>query len=80
MSPVYWSTGGNFLAAPENKHINIMNIRGSSYKSFVFQILQLLAANNKNVKFIFMFCNNVRLMKNSFFQYSAFYIKIKRIK
>nr|XP_033501994.1 probable E3 ubiquitin-protein ligase HERC1 isoform X7 [Epinephelus lanceolatus] len=29
MSPVYWSTGGNFLAAPENKHINIMNIRGS---------------------------------------------------
>ncbi|CAN9504281.1 unnamed protein product [Ophioblennius macclurei] len=30
MSPVYWSTGGNFLAAPENKHINIMNIRGSS--------------------------------------------------
>ncbi|XP_074547318.1 putative E3 ubiquitin-protein ligase HERC1 isoform X2 [Halichoeres trimaculatus] len=28
-SPVYWSTGGNFLAAPENKHINIMNIRGS---------------------------------------------------
>ncbi|TKS84344.1 putative E3 ubiquitin-protein ligase HERC1 [Collichthys lucidus] len=29
MSPVYWSTGGNFLAAPENKHINIMNIKGS---------------------------------------------------
>ncbi|XP_067431215.1 probable E3 ubiquitin-protein ligase HERC1 isoform X4 [Thunnus thynnus] len=29
ISPVYWSTGGNFLAAPENKHINIMNIRGS---------------------------------------------------
>ncbi|XP_042364651.1 probable E3 ubiquitin-protein ligase HERC1 isoform X4 [Plectropomus leopardus] len=29
MAPVYWSTGGNFLAAPENKHINIMNIRGS---------------------------------------------------
>ncbi|XP_040012787.1 probable E3 ubiquitin-protein ligase HERC1 isoform X3 [Xiphias gladius] len=29
MSPVYWSTGRNFLAAPENKHINIMNIRGS---------------------------------------------------
>ncbi|XP_014842886.1 PREDICTED: probable E3 ubiquitin-protein ligase HERC1 isoform X1 [Poecilia mexicana] len=29
MSPVFWSTGGNFLAAPENKHINIMNIRGS---------------------------------------------------
>ncbi|KAK2888184.1 probable E3 ubiquitin-protein ligase HERC1 isoform X2 [Channa argus] len=29
MSPVYWSRGGNFLAAPENKHINIMNIRGS---------------------------------------------------
>ncbi|KAA8584475.1 hypothetical protein FQN60_008260 [Etheostoma spectabile] len=29
MFPVYWSTGGNFLAAPENKHINIMNIRGS---------------------------------------------------
>ncbi|KAM7392705.1 hypothetical protein PAMA_007702 [Pampus argenteus] len=29
MSPVYWSTGGNFLAATENKHINIMNIRGS---------------------------------------------------
>ncbi|XP_023264429.1 probable E3 ubiquitin-protein ligase HERC1, partial [Seriola lalandi dorsalis] len=29
MSPVYWSPGGNFLAAPENKHINIMNIRGS---------------------------------------------------
>ncbi|XP_040914289.1 probable E3 ubiquitin-protein ligase HERC1 isoform X5 [Toxotes jaculatrix] len=29
MSPVYWSTGGHFLAAPENKHINIMNIRGS---------------------------------------------------
>ncbi|XP_037609796.1 probable E3 ubiquitin-protein ligase HERC1 isoform X7 [Sebastes umbrosus] len=29
MSPVYWSTGGNFLAAPENKLINIMNIRGS---------------------------------------------------
>ncbi|XP_078128363.1 putative E3 ubiquitin-protein ligase HERC1 isoform X2 [Sander vitreus] len=29
MSPVYWSTGGNFLAAPENIHINIMNIRGS---------------------------------------------------
>ncbi|XP_023136650.2 probable E3 ubiquitin-protein ligase HERC1 isoform X3 [Amphiprion ocellaris] len=29
MSPVYWSTGGSFLAAPENKHINIMNIRGS---------------------------------------------------
>ncbi|XP_028274446.1 probable E3 ubiquitin-protein ligase HERC1 isoform X2 [Parambassis ranga] len=29
MSPVYWSTAGNFLAAPENKHINIMNIRGS---------------------------------------------------
>ncbi|KAM9306994.1 putative E3 ubiquitin-protein ligase HERC1 [Pholidichthys leucotaenia] len=29
MSPVYWSTGGNFLAAPENKHVNIMNIRGS---------------------------------------------------
>ncbi|XP_065821674.1 probable E3 ubiquitin-protein ligase HERC1 isoform X4 [Labrus bergylta] len=28
-SPVYWSTGGHFLAAPENKHINIMNIRGS---------------------------------------------------
>lgn len=28
MSPIYWSTGGNFLAAPENKHINIMNIRG----------------------------------------------------
>lgn len=30
MSPVYWSTGGNFLAAPENKHINIMNIKGKS--------------------------------------------------
>ncbi|XP_026209989.1 probable E3 ubiquitin-protein ligase HERC1 isoform X9 [Anabas testudineus] len=29
MSPVYWSKGGNFLAAPENKHLNIMNIRGS---------------------------------------------------
>uniref|UniRef100_A0A3B3D6X5 Uncharacterized protein n=1 Tax=Oryzias melastigma TaxID=30732 RepID=A0A3B3D6X5_ORYME len=29
MSPVYWSCGGNFLAAPENKHINIMNLRGS---------------------------------------------------
>ncbi|XP_034402246.1 probable E3 ubiquitin-protein ligase HERC1 isoform X2 [Cyclopterus lumpus] len=29
MSPVYWSTGGNFLAAPDNKHITIMNIRGS---------------------------------------------------
>ncbi|XP_061589686.1 probable E3 ubiquitin-protein ligase HERC1 isoform X2 [Cololabis saira] len=29
MSPVYWSTGGNFLAAPGNKHVNIMNIRGS---------------------------------------------------
>ncbi|XP_013861909.1 probable E3 ubiquitin-protein ligase HERC1 isoform X4 [Austrofundulus limnaeus] len=29
MSPVYWSSGGNFLAAPENKHINIMNIRGT---------------------------------------------------
>ncbi|KAM9841857.1 putative E3 ubiquitin-protein ligase HERC1 [Aulostomus maculatus] len=29
MSPVYWSTGGDFLAAPESKHINIMNIRGS---------------------------------------------------
>ncbi|XP_058472668.1 probable E3 ubiquitin-protein ligase HERC1 [Solea solea] len=29
MSPVCWSTGGNFLAAPENKHINIMSIRGS---------------------------------------------------
>ncbi|KAM4527576.1 putative E3 ubiquitin-protein ligase HERC1 isoform 4-T4 [Odontesthes bonariensis] len=29
MSPVHWSPGGNFLAAPENKHINIMNIRGS---------------------------------------------------
>ncbi|KAM9794366.1 putative E3 ubiquitin-protein ligase HERC1 isoform 3-T6 [Syngnathus typhle] len=28
-SPVYWSTGGDFLAAPENKHITIMNIRGS---------------------------------------------------
>lgn len=28
MLPIYWSTGGNFLAAPENKHINIMNIRG----------------------------------------------------
>ncbi|KAM9735319.1 putative E3 ubiquitin-protein ligase HERC1 isoform 7-T8 [Menidia menidia] len=28
-SPVYWSPGGNFLAAPENKHINIMNIKGS---------------------------------------------------
>ncbi|XP_057674688.1 probable E3 ubiquitin-protein ligase HERC1 isoform X1 [Corythoichthys intestinalis] len=27
--PVYWSTGGDFLAAPENKHITIMNIRGS---------------------------------------------------
>uniref|UniRef100_A0A8C2X9J9 HECT-type E3 ubiquitin transferase n=1 Tax=Cyclopterus lumpus TaxID=8103 RepID=A0A8C2X9J9_CYCLU len=30
MSPVYWSTGGNFLAAPDNKHITIMNIRGKS--------------------------------------------------
>ncbi|KAF0031589.1 hypothetical protein F2P81_016144 [Scophthalmus maximus] len=29
MSPVYWSTAGNFLASPENKHINIMNIKGS---------------------------------------------------
>ncbi|KAM8827696.1 putative E3 ubiquitin-protein ligase HERC1 isoform 4-T4 [Spinachia spinachia] len=29
MSPVYWSTGGNFLAAPDNKHVTIMNIRGS---------------------------------------------------
>ncbi|XP_029024458.1 probable E3 ubiquitin-protein ligase HERC1 isoform X3 [Betta splendens] len=29
MAPVYWSTGGDFLAAPENKHVNIMNIRGS---------------------------------------------------
>ncbi|XP_075899766.1 putative E3 ubiquitin-protein ligase HERC1 isoform X1 [Nelusetta ayraudi] len=29
MLPIYWSTGGNFLAAPEIKHINIMNIRGS---------------------------------------------------
>ncbi|XP_078812489.1 putative E3 ubiquitin-protein ligase HERC1 isoform X5 [Oryzias latipes] len=29
MSPVYWSCGGNFLAAPENKLINIMNLRGS---------------------------------------------------
>ncbi|XP_054612956.1 probable E3 ubiquitin-protein ligase HERC1 isoform X1 [Dunckerocampus dactyliophorus] len=29
MSPVYWSTGGDFLAAPENKHVTIMNIRGS---------------------------------------------------
>ncbi|XP_038130884.1 probable E3 ubiquitin-protein ligase HERC1 isoform X2 [Cyprinodon tularosa] len=29
MPPVFWSTGGNFLAAPENKYINIMNIRGS---------------------------------------------------
>ncbi|XP_031715964.1 probable E3 ubiquitin-protein ligase HERC1 isoform X3 [Anarrhichthys ocellatus] len=29
MAPVYWSTGGNFLAAPDNKHITIMNIRGS---------------------------------------------------
>ncbi|XP_026152678.1 probable E3 ubiquitin-protein ligase HERC1 isoform X2 [Mastacembelus armatus] len=29
MSPVYWSTGGNFLAALENKHVNIMHIRGS---------------------------------------------------
>uniref|UniRef100_A0A1A7W928 HECT-type E3 ubiquitin transferase n=1 Tax=Iconisemion striatum TaxID=60296 RepID=A0A1A7W928_9TELE len=28
-SPVSWSSGGNFLAAPENKHINIMNIRGT---------------------------------------------------
>ncbi|XP_037548156.1 probable E3 ubiquitin-protein ligase HERC1 [Nematolebias whitei] len=28
-SPVCWSSGGNFLAAPENKHINIMNIRGT---------------------------------------------------
>uniref|UniRef100_A0A8C7YQF4 E3 ubiquitin-protein ligase HERC1 n=1 Tax=Oryzias sinensis TaxID=183150 RepID=A0A8C7YQF4_9TELE len=27
MSPVYWSCGGNFLAAPENKLINIMNLR-----------------------------------------------------
>ncbi|XP_061657060.1 probable E3 ubiquitin-protein ligase HERC1 isoform X5 [Syngnathoides biaculeatus] len=27
--PVYWSTGGDFLAAPENKHITIMNIKGS---------------------------------------------------
>uniref|UniRef100_A0A7N8XV71 HECT-type E3 ubiquitin transferase n=1 Tax=Mastacembelus armatus TaxID=205130 RepID=A0A7N8XV71_9TELE len=30
MSPVYWSTGGNFLAALENKHVNIMHIRGKS--------------------------------------------------
>ncbi|KAM8872529.1 putative E3 ubiquitin-protein ligase HERC1 isoform 2-T2 [Synchiropus picturatus] len=30
MSPVYWSPAGNFLAAPENKHINIMNFRGSN--------------------------------------------------
>ncbi|XP_028317880.1 probable E3 ubiquitin-protein ligase HERC1 [Gouania willdenowi] len=29
MSPVYWSTGGNFLVTTENKHINIMNMRGS---------------------------------------------------
>lgn len=28
MAAVYWSTGGNFLAVPENKHISIMNIRG----------------------------------------------------
>ncbi|XP_068190129.1 probable E3 ubiquitin-protein ligase HERC1 isoform X2 [Antennarius striatus] len=28
-SPVCWSSGGNFLAAPENKHINIMSVRGS---------------------------------------------------
>nr|XP_015798394.2 probable E3 ubiquitin-protein ligase HERC1 isoform X1 [Nothobranchius furzeri] len=28
-SPVYWSSSGNILAAPENKHINIMNIRGT---------------------------------------------------
>lgn len=36
MSPVYWSTGGDFLAAPENKHINIMNVRGTSgYKTAI---------------------------------------------
>eukprot|EP00066_Takifugu_rubripes_P013620 XP_011602886.1 PREDICTED: probable E3 ubiquitin-protein ligase HERC1 isoform X2 [Takifugu rubripes] len=29
MAAVYWSTAGNFLAVPENKHISIMNIRGS---------------------------------------------------
>lgn len=28
MAAVYWSTAGNFLAVPENKHISIMNIRG----------------------------------------------------
>lgn len=35
MSPVYWSTGGNFLAAPENKHINIMNIRGKNTQDLI---------------------------------------------
>ncbi|XP_034457870.1 probable E3 ubiquitin-protein ligase HERC1 isoform X1 [Hippoglossus hippoglossus] len=29
MSPVYWSTEGNFLASLENKQINIMTIKGS---------------------------------------------------
>lgn len=36
MSPVYWSKGGNFLAAPENKHLNIMNIRGNCLHLFIF--------------------------------------------
>lgn len=55
MSPVYWSSGGNFLAAPENKHINIMNVRGQfiSYLNLV-QILDLMSA----MKFSYAFCTS----------------------